>query len=62
MTQRKFDVDFARALRAIKASLDGASEKDEKEIRRKWREEHGVIFVREYTVGAHVYRRRTKRR
>lgn len=29
----------------------------EADVRRRWREEQGIIFVRQYTVKAHVYRR-----
>jgi hypothetical protein len=52
--------DFAKAVAEIQKQMKHQAEA---EVRRLWREEHGLIYVRAYEVQAHVYRRRkgTKR-
>lgn len=55
MKQSDFEKAVARILREMKRSA-------EEDVRRRWREEEGLIFVREYTVRAHVYRRRLRPR
>jgi hypothetical protein len=52
----------ATALRRIREQIDGASEAEQAEIRRRWREEHDLIYVRTYTVQAHLRVRRPRSR
>lgn len=48
-----------RNLKLIAMELRGG---DEQDVRRKYREEKGLVYVREYTVGAHFYTYRPRRR
>lgn len=52
-------LEFAKAAKDIFAEFKRSTEAD---VRKRWRDEQGLIFVREYTVAAHVYRRRNFRR
>lgn len=54
-------VDFRTAIRAIEREIKRRAE-EEAEIRRRYREEHGVIYVRSYTVGAHMRPIRARKR
>lgn len=54
MTQRDFDKAVAKILGEMKTTAEA-------EVRRRWREEENLIFVREYTVRAHVYKRRPRK-
>ena len=51
-------IEFGDALKKIQAELEKQAED---EVRKRWREEHGVIYVREYTVKAHLRPMRPKR-
>jgi len=50
--------DFKRKI--LKAFLKDLKAEEEEEVRRRYREEMNVIYVREYTVSAHVYQRKPK--
>lgn len=52
-------IDFEKAVAQIVRDFKHQTEAD---VRKRWREEHGLIFVREYTVKTHVYRRRPRKR
>lgn len=54
---------MARALKAIELALKhAADEKAVQEIRKRFREAHGLIYVREYTVHSHMRVRKPRRR
>lgn len=52
---------FRKALRQIERELKLRAEK-EAEIRRRWREERDLIYVKSYTVQAHLRVRKRRRR
>lgn len=52
-------IEFNHAAKEMLAELKHGVEAD---VRKRWREEMGLIYVREYTVKAHVYKRRRKYR
>lgn len=54
--------ELASALAAIKRSLEGARPDTEQEIRKKWREERGLVFVREHTVPAYLRLHKPRKR
>lgn len=51
--------EWSRQLREIERELEAHAEA---EVRRRWREEHGLIYVRTYTVQAYFRPRRAPRR
>lgn len=53
--------EFRAAIRAIEREIKRRAE-EEADIRRRYREEMGVIYVREYTVRAHMRPIRAKKR
>jgi hypothetical protein len=50
---------WTAALRAIETEMRRTAEE---EVRRRYREEHGLIYVKTYTVGAHFRPLRARRR
>lgn len=51
--------DFTRSIRAFERAL---KRRAEEEVRRRWREEHGLIYVRRHVVPAYFRKsiRRTR--
>lgn len=52
-------LEFSKVAKDILSEFKRGVEAD---IRKRWREEQGIIFVREYTVKAHAYRRKRFRK